>query len=220
MKKASTLGKLFVLLAILVLPSMAYLLMTTGHNNFKKLPYLWPQSVNANGDTVFQSIPPFSFTNQKGNLISDKDLEGKIYVASFFFASCKGPCPKITTQLARVQDRFKAVRDLKIISFTVDPKRDSIAALDEYAKKFMVNPNKWSLLTGDKKQIYELAMKGFFANAGEGISGNEDFFHTENVMLIDKEKKVRGLYLGTEPKEIDRLMDEIVVLLTEYKGRK
>lgn len=219
MKKASTLGKLFVLLAILVFPSMAYLLMTTGHNKFKKLPYLWPQSVNEKGDTVFQSIPSFSFTNQKGNIFSDKDLEGKIYVASFFFASCKGPCPKITTQLARVQEKFKAVRDLKIISFTVDPQRDSVAALNDYGKKFMVNPNKWSLLTGDKKDIYELAMKGFFANAGEG-NANDDFFHTENVMLIDKERKVRGLYLGTDPKEIDRLMDEIVVLLTEYKGKK
>jgi protein SCO1/2 len=220
MKKASFTGKLFVLLAILVLPSLAYLLMTTGQNNFKKLPYLWPQSVDEKGDTVFQTIPPFSFVDQNGNTVSDKDLEGKIFIASFFFASCQGPCPKITTQLARVQERYKAVRDLRILSFTVDPERDSVNALGEYGRKFMVNPRKWSLLTGDKKEIYDLAMKGFFANAGEGMSGTADFIHTENVMLIDKEKKVRGMYSGTDPKEIDRLMDEVTVLLTEYKTKK
>lgn len=219
MKQTSTLGKLFVLVAILVVPSLAYLLMTTGKNNFKKLPYLWPQSLDAKGDTIYQTIPPFSFTNQEGNTITEKDLEGKIYVAAFFFASCQGTCPKITTQLARVQERFKAVRDLRILSFTVDPDRDSVKALEEYGMKFMVKPGKWHLLTGEKNKLYELATKGFFANAGEGMEGTEEFIHTENVMLIDKERKVRGMYTGTDPKEIERLMDEITVLLTEYKGK-
>ncbi len=221
MKKASLTGKTFILLAILVMPSLAYLFMTTGTNRFKKLPYFGPkEELNAKGDTLYHSIPAFSFTDQNGNVVSDKDLDGKIYVAGFFFASCQGTCPKITNQLFRVQDRFKAVRDLKILSFTVDPQRDSVAALDAYGKKFMVNPKKWFLLTGEKAKIYELAMKGYFANAGAGIKGTEDFMHTENVLLIDKEKHIRGIYEATNPKEVDRLMDEITVLLTEYKSKK
>ena len=123
----------------------------------------------------------------------------------------------MTAQLYRVQEKFPAQRDLRLLSFTVDPARDSVAALQVYAKKNMVNPMKWKLLTGNKKELYDIARTSFFAVTSEGDGGPDDFIHTDKMVLIDKDKRIRGIYDGTEPLEIDRLIDEIKVLLVEYK---
>jgi protein SCO1/2 len=221
MKKLPAAYKAIIILAILILPSVAYVYLSTGKHHYKKLGIYGPKDdIDANGDTVYHVIPPFSFTNQEGESISDKDLEGKIYVASYFFASCKGICPKINGELQRVQEKFKANRFVKIVSFTVDPEHDSVPVLAEYGRRNLVKPGKWHLLTGDKKEIYTLAKKGFLASALEQEDKIPAFIHSEFLVLVDKEKHIRGMYDGTKPDEVKRLMDEIVVLLLEYKEKQ
>jgi len=213
--------KALILFAILIFPSIAYILITTGKNNFKHLPYFGPKELAANGDTIYHSVKSFKMTNQEGEVISDKDFEGKITVVNFFFASCQTICPKMTGQLQRVQDKFAALRDLKIISFTVDPERDSVKALAAYGKQNLVRPRKWSLLTGKMEDIADLARNSYFAVLVNSSDSNSvDIDHSEKVVLVDKERHIRGIYDGTSKIEIDRLIDEIQVLKAEYHERE
>ena len=216
-----------ILIAILIVPSLAYLLLSTGKNKFIPLAIYGPKKVDSvlvDGkyriDTVYHKTLPFSLTDQRGQTITDKDLEGKIYVANFFFATCKSICPKMTGQLQTVQKKFAAMRDLKIVSHTVDPERDTVEALAQYGKQNLVKPGKWFLLTGDKKHIYDLARHSYLVNALQGDGGPEDFIHSELLVLVDKDKRIRGFYDGTNPEEVDRLVDEIKVLKVEYKEKE
>ena len=209
-----------VLFTILIVPSLAYLFLITGKNNFKHLEIYGPRDLNSKGDTVYHTIPDFSFINQEGKTITQKDFEGKIYIADFFFATCPTICPKMSTQLQRVQKEFAAQRELKIISHTVNPEKDSVQALAQYAKQFMVNPRKWNLVTGNKKEIYDLARDGYYITALKGDGGPDDFIHSEKLVLVDKEKRIRGYYDGTNQASVDTLMDEIRVLLLEYKEKR
>ncbi len=174
-----------------------------------------PYSVSSSGDTVYHSIPSFSFTNQLGNNISDKDLEGKVFVANFFFATCQTVCPLMNEQVYRAQEGLKNVKDLRFVSFTVDPAEDTVAALSAYAKKMKADNSKWWFLTGDKDSIYTLAREGFLVPASLG-SEARDFFHSQDLILVDKNRKVRGIYDGVDPAEVDTLIDEVKVLMKEY----
>lgn len=217
--RKSQLKKILLLFTILIVPTLAYLFLTTGKNNFKQLPVFYPLGVNSQGDTIYHNIPDFVFVNHEGNVITSKDFENKIYVADFFFASCKTICPKMTGQLQRVQENFKAQRELKLISHTVNPDRDSIQILSQYARRYMAKSGKWHFVTGNKKEIYDIARNGYFVTATEGDGGPEDFIHSEKLVLVDKQKRIRGYYDGTDKKDVDRLMDEIKVLLLEYNEK-
>ena len=206
--------KILAPLLVILFPVIFWLVLIRGHNNFKKLPVIGPFDISVNGDTVYHTIPHFEFTNQQGKIISDKNLEGKIYVANFFFATCKTVCPKMNEQVQRVQETFKDVKDLQLLSFTVDPENDTVAALAEYAKKMKADDSKWWFLTGPKDSIYTLAREGFLVPAS--LSSRE-FFHSQDLILVDKDKKMRGIYDGTEPADVDTLIDEIKVLLKEYQ---
>ena len=118
---------------VILFPLIFWLILIRGHNNFKKLPVIGPFNISVSGDTVYHTIPNFEFVNQQGKTISDKDLEGKIFVANFFFATCKTVCPKMNDQVYRVQETFKDVKDLQFLSFTVDPENDTVPALAAYA---------------------------------------------------------------------------------------
>jgi protein SCO1 len=223
----SPLKKGLILFSILVVPSLLYLVLTTGKHNFIHLQYFGPKetdSVQVNGsyrvDTVYHKVGGFSLLNQEGKTITDKDLEGKFYVANFFFTTCPSICPKMTSELYRVQQKYPAVRELRFLSFSVNPEKDTVAALADYAKRYLVNKRKWHLLTGDKKQIYDLARNSFLLSVQEGTGGPEDFIHSEQLVLVDKERHIRGYYDGTDPKEVDRLIDEIKVLTLEYKEKQ
>lgn len=206
--------KLLAPVAVILFPVLFWLLLTRGHNTFKVLPVVGPFDVTANGDTVYHTIPSFSFTNQNGKIISDNDLKDKIYVANFFFATCKTICPKMNEEVHRVQEAFKNVKDFQIISFTVDPESDTVEALAAYAKKMNADDSKWWFLTGNRDSIYNLARDGYLVPAAIGNTEN-DFFHSQNLILIDKHKHMRGIYDGTEPAEVDTLIDEIKVLMME-----
>ena len=149
--------KILIPFTILLFPVILWLVLVTGHNHFQTLPIIGPVDVNANGDTTYHTIPPFSFTNQDGKTITDKDLENQIYVASFFFASCKSVCPKLNEEMGRVQYAFKDYKNFHILSITVDPERDSVAALKAYAETMRADSSMWWFLTGNKDSIYSLA---------------------------------------------------------------
>lgn len=188
----------------------------------KVLPVFNPSDINpklvdesVQGVTKLHRVGAFSLINQEGETITEKDYQDKIYVTDFFFVTCPTICPKMTKQMERVYSEFKSNNDVLFLSHTVMPENDSVPVLNEYAKKHNIDANKWNLVTGDKKQIYDLARKTYFAAITEGDGGVDDFIHTENFVLIDKEKRIRGFYDGTSENDVDRLINDINTLLNE-----
>jgi protein SCO1/2 len=160
-------------------------------------------------------IADFKLINQLGDTITLKKLEGKIYVADFFFTTCPTICPKMSDQMYRVYQKYKDNPDVLILSHTVMPEVDSVPVLKAYAEKYGADANKWIFLTGPKEEIYQLARKSYFAVITEGDGGVSDFIHTENFILVDKQKRIRGFYDGTSKEDVDRLIKEISYLLKE-----
>lgn len=182
----------------------------------KTLPIYNPADVNPElVDTTVQyiskyhTIADFSFTNQNGKTITQKDYEGKIYVADFFFTTCQSICPKMTTNLVDVQKAFLTNPKVKLLSFSVMPDTDSVPVLKEYAAINGVNDRKWNLVTGNKKAIYAMARKSYLAVKQGKPDEQYDMVHTENFVLVDSKKRVRGFYDGTNKEEIKRLIDDI-----------
>ena len=190
----------------------------------KSLPIFNPSDVNPElVDTTVQyvankhRIADFSFTNQNGKTITQKDYEGKIYVADFFFTTCKSICPKMTTNLVDVQKAFLDNPKVKLLSFTVMPDIDSVSVLKDYAKINGVIDSKWNLVTGDKKAIYTMARKSFLAVKQGKPDELYDMVHTENFVLVDSKKRVRGFYDGTKKEDIQLLIEDINWLLEDEK---
>ena len=190
----------------------------------KVLPIYQPAQVSSElVDTTIQyqkkyhKIGDFSLTNQNGKIITQDDYKNKIYVADFFFTTCQTICPIMTKNMHEVQKQFITDDEVMILSHTVTPDIDTVAQLKRYAKEKDVNASKWNLVTGDKKQIYELARKSYLAVKDDGDGGPFDMIHTENFMLIDKERQIRGFYDGTDMKEVERLIDDIKILKASYK---
>lgn len=216
MKKKGTI--LVILLFILTFPSVLYVILATGKTNFIHLPYLGEKELAANGkDTIYHTVAPFSFINQDGKTITNKDYDGKIYVADYFFTTCKSICPKMATELQRVEEKFEYTNGLvQILSHTVNPENDSVPVLKAYSQMVHANTNMWNFVTGDKKQLYDMARNSYLVNAMEGDGGPDDFIHSELFVLVDKEKHIRGIYDGTDIKAVNDLLDDIKVLIAEY----
>ena len=161
-------------------------------------------------------IENFQFLNQNGKLVKSKDIEGKIWVVEYFFATCLGICPIMNEQMKRVQSAYEKDTNVVILSFTVDPDKDSIKALKEYAVNHGAIDGKWHFFTGDKKELYALARNSFFvlkpAEAKNLGDAGSDFIHTNNFVLVDQKKRIRGYYDGTNPKEVDSLIQDISIL--------
>jgi len=161
------------------------------------------------------TVSDFELINQNGITVTQDDYQGKIYVTDFFFTSCKTICPIMTGNMAKVQEAFVTNDDIMFLSLSVTPDLDSIPALREYATKKGVIDSKWNVTTGEKKHIYELARKSYFAVVEQGDGGLQDFIHTPNFILVDKKKRIRGVYDGTDNDEIQSLIDDIKNLRTE-----
>nr|AOE10399.1 SCO1/SenC family lipoprotein [uncultured bacterium] len=166
----------------------------------------------------YHRIADFSLINQNGETITQEFYKNKIYVADFFFTTCQTICPIMTDHMYDIQKETISDPDVLLLSHSVTPEIDSVAQLKRYAKKKLVNASKWNLVTGDKKQIYELARKSYLAVKDAGSGGPFDMIHTENFMLIDKKQQIRGFYDGTEAEEIERLLEDIKVLKASYKN--
>ena len=165
----------------------------------------------------YHTIGDFSFLNQNGKIITQKDYEGKVYVADFFFTTCKSICPKMTTNLVDVQKAFLDNPKVKLLSFSVMPDIDSVSVLKEYAEMNGVDDSKWNLVTGDKKAIYTMARKSYLAVKQGKPEEQYDMVHTENFVLVDSKKRVRGFYDGTNKEEIKKLIEDIKWLVEDEK---
>jgi protein SCO1/2 len=190
----------------------------------KKLPVYQPSMVNSElVDTTVQfvrkyhKISDFSLLNQNGETITQDTYKNKIYIADFFFTTCLTICPIMTDHMLEIQERLKNDPDVLLLSHSVIPVADSVPQLKKYALEKGVNDAKWNLVTGDKKQIYELARKSYLATKTDGDGGPYDMIHTENFILVDKEKRIRGFYDGTNAEAIDNLLEDIKILKAEYE---
>ena len=164
----------------------------------------------------FHQIPEFSFVNQDGQTVTEKTFSTQIYVANFFFTTCPGICPTIRSKLSKVQDQFLDDNMVSIVSHSIRPTTDTISILQDYAQAHGVISGKWHLLTGDKDEIYSLARSAYFANEDLGsIQKTNDFLHTENVLLIDNNRHIRGIYNGLNSTSINHLIDDITALKAE-----
>lgn len=214
------LKKVIYLFSILLLPSLMYFLLYTGKHNFKRLPFIGPKEAVLNNqgkyDTLYHQIPYFEFVNQDGKKVTRDDLLGHIYIADFFFATCPTICPKMTTNMSYVQDKFKEKEDLRFVSITVNPEHDNVEVLADYAKKVHADTKTWDFLTGDKDKIYEIAFNGFFVSAQRDSIAPGGFLHSGMLILIDRNAHIRGYFDGTTHKEIkEKLTDAIDILYKE-----
>lgn len=193
-------------------------------NVYQPLPIYQPSMVSTElVDSTLQykkkyhKIADFSLTNQNGQTITQDSYKDKIYVTDFFFTTCQTICPIMTDHMAEIQNEIINDTEVMLLSHTVTPEIDTVAQLKRYAEKKGVNDKKWNLVTGDKKEIYKLARKSYLAVKENGDGGPFDMIHTENFMLIDKKRQIRGFYDGTNQEDIDRLLDDIAILKEEYK---
>lgn len=188
-------------------------------NQKKPLPIWQPEMFNAElvDESIqhvskYHTIADFSLINQNGDTITQDTYKDKIYVADFFFTTCPTICPIMTDHMYKIQSEILDDDDIMLLSHSVTPKIDSVAQLKKYAKEKGVIDRKWNLVTGDKKHIYDLARKSYLAVKTYGNGDEYDMIHTENFVLIDKKRRIRGTYDGTNPEEIERLLEDIETL--------
>lgn len=167
-------------------------------------------------DTI-SVVQPFAFLDQDGKQVTDKDMEGKVYVAEFFFTTCTGICPRMNNNMRRVYDRFKDEKEFRILSYTCDPERDSVAQLKKYADSMKVNTAKWVFLTGRKDSLYTLARNSYAIDdpANNLNSIDDQFIHSQLWALVNKKGEVKKIYDGLKSGEVDAMMKQIKKLLKE-----
>jgi protein SCO1/2 len=187
-----------------------YLFASSAKRPVRLLPYYGPRQYS---DSV-HLVPSFAFTDQNGHKLTDRDLDGKIYVAEFFFTTCQSICPIMNNYLSDIYKKFSGEKDVEFLSFTVDPETDSVPALKSYADRHGVVDDRWHFLTGEAKDIYRLARKGYLLD--DGGKNEDEFVHTQKFALVDKGKRIRGFYDGTDSLEMVKLEQDIKLLLQEY----
>ena len=218
-KEYKKFGLFFLVLSIIIM-SIIYSILKVE----KVLPIYQPALVNTElvDSTIqhkkkYHKIADFSLINQNGEIVTQENFKNKIYIADFFFTTCPTICPIMTDNMYDIQKEILDDNDVMLLSHSVTPKIDSVAQLKRYAKKKGVNDKKWHLVTGDKKQIYQLARKSYLAVKTTGNGDKYDMIHTENFMLIDKERQIRGFYDGTDPEAIKTLLEDLETLKNSYK---
>ena len=218
MKLVKKTYKSIIAMALLVVGCIAVFLLI--FDNKSELPVFNPSDFNPElvdislqNETKDHTVSDFELLNQNGKTITQKDYENKIYVTDFFFTQCLTVCPIMSNNMAELQSVFLTTDAVKFLSISVTPALDSVPILKEYAEKHEVLDAKWNITTGEKKHIYNLARKSYFAVVNEGDGGLQDFIHTPNFILVDRQKQIRGVYDGTKSKEIQRLINDIKILV-------
>jgi protein SCO1 len=223
MKKAGILKKISVLVIVLALPGfLYYLLVVEGKNRYKPLAVFGPKQQaktthRVHGkdipDTILHHLSDFKLTDQHGETVSLKNFDHKIFIASFFYTHCPGVCKTMNDNLSQLAAAYAKNKMLAFVSITVDPARDSGSILKKYAVGYNQSAPNWYFLTGDTSTIYNLARNGFLVNAAQ--NSKDDFTYSDKLILIDQEKRIRGYYTGASVDDVNRLGDEIKVLLSE-----
>jgi protein SCO1 len=190
------------------------LLLSCTRQEEQRLPVFGEKDITGS-DTVYHTIGKFRLVNQDSVVITNETLHGKIYVADFFFTSCRTICPVMKTQMLRVYESIKNDADVLLVSHTIDPEYDTVALLHDYADRLGVKSDKWFFLTGRKDSIYYLAQTSYFATAMEDESEADGFIHSGAFLLIDKKGRIRGKYDGTKEADVDKLLKDIQVLKKE-----
>lgn len=199
-----------------------FILLFSCNTNPEKLPILGNKETvikMVNGkqitDTIYHQIPNFEFINQDSSKITQKDYEGKIYVADFFFTTCPTICPKMKTQMLRIYEKFKDNPKVGILSHTIDPRHDTPAVLREFMNNLNIKSKMWQMVTGDKAKIYEIGQKSYMVSATDDPTQPGGIVHSGAFVLVDKNRHIRGIYDGTEPEKVDKLMKDMELLLNE-----
>lgn len=192
--------------------AIAGLLLAACNSQEKQaLPYLGNHDINGQ-DTVYHTIPDFAFVNQDSNIVTNETFEGKVYLADFFFISCPTICPKVKKQMLRIYDKYKDEEELMLLSHTIDPKRDTVGRLKQYAQNLGVDDGKWMFVTGEQDRIYEIA-DDYMSMAREDPEAPGGFDHSGWILLIDKEGHIRSYADGTKAEKVDQFMKDIDWLL-------
>jgi protein SCO1 len=184
----------------------------------EKLPYFGLHDLDENGDTIYYTVPKFSFINQNGREVSHYDYQGKIFVTDFFFTTCPTICPIMSTQMSRLQtllEKDGILGDVMLLSHTINPEYDQPEVLKAYAERMEADTNTWNFVTGPRADIYFQAKQGYFVNALQSDTADGGYIHSDNFMLIDREMHIRGYYDGTSTKEVDQLFLDIKSLMQE-----
>jgi protein SCO1/2 len=230
-------GALYAILLGLALPLAAYFFVNSKSKNAAPMPphYIWDTVVTnvkkgkKSKDTVWHRIPNFSLTNQEGATVTLDSLHGKIIIADFFFTRCPTICPGMTKNMKRLQESIhngKRVGDktnklVHFLSFSIDPERDSVQQLKKWADRFQINPEKWWLLTGPKKTIYDLALNDMAIGLQDGKGVDTSFIHSDRFVLIDTNRYIRGYYKGLDSASLGKLSADLILLTMEKdKGKK
>lgn len=191
-----------------MLPLVAFEIVYQYQDNIADLPY-FGQSNNIETKTPHYRVPDFSFTNQDGQPLSASFVKGKIWVGCYFFTSCPSICPKMVAALKGVQNSFRDDTSVRLLSFTVDPERDTYQKLGSYASAKGLDTKQWQLATGDKRDLYRFARNGMFIVATDGNGGPDDFIHSDRVVLTDRQGHIRGYYDGTDVADMQKLVRDI-----------
>ncbi|MBL7897234.1 MAG: SCO family protein [Crocinitomicaceae bacterium] len=171
---------------------------------------------NVHNPDTFHTVGSFEFINQNGEIISEKTVDSKIYLVNFFFSTCGNICPKMMKNMEKVQNHFSGNDEVLFLSHTVTPWYDSVPVLKNYVKNYHVIENKWHFLTGEKSEIYELARRSYFIEEEPGyLKDSSEFLHTEHFVLVDQSRHLRGIYNGTLELEMERVIEDIELLLQE-----
>ncbi len=219
------------IIAIIVLPIVLYYVMRQGTVVVNYVPILGEREYDSlKKDTIYHTVPPFKFTDQLGRTVTNKNFDGHIYIANFFFSTCKDVCPKMQGVVHSIYEKFCDTTGgkngdplIRFISHTVDPETDDVAQLKRTSDAMNINPNLWYFVTGNKPDVYGIAQRGYLLPTGEDRSVSADsmkFFHSRTLVLVDKEKRVRGAYDSHDPLDIGRLQDDVRMLMYEYKEKK
>jgi protein SCO1/2 len=221
--KAAIWKKITILVLILAVPGFLYYLLTAkGKNRYKPLAFFGPKVIAKTShkfhgqvipDTIYYKVPDFKLTDQNGKAFTQDNLHGKIFVASLFYTNCPTVCATINKNLSYLVGTYWKNKMVYFTSVTVDPERDKPAVLNKYLKSFNPESNRWYFLTGDTTSIYNLARKGFLVDAVQ--TGKDDFIYSDKLILIDQDKHIRGYYSGANTADVNRLNDEIKVLIAE-----
>jgi len=204
------------LLFILIYCSISF----AGCNSDKKLPIFGQKEAKMNKDgvdTVYQTIPPFAFLNQDSTIITQDTFKNKVYVADFFFTSCSTICPIMHRNLKTIFDQYKDNPEVMFLSHTIDFKYDKPSVLKKYAQKLGVDGKKWQFVYGSKEEVYGLAEKSYLTVVEEDTTAPDGYIHQGWLVLIDKEKRIRGAYDGTKTEQVEQLKKDLPILLAEYK---
>jgi protein SCO1/2 len=204
-----------------IIPILIVLFLTTACGK-KKLPILGERAVDVNImngkeviDTIYQSVPDFSLTSQDGKIIDQNTINGKMYVADFFFVTCPTICPRMKKNLLTIYNAYKGNPNILFLSHTIDPDHDSVSVLKDFAERLGADSKQWLFLTGNRDSIYELATRGYYATALPDSTEPGGYVHSGGLILVDKHRRVRGIYDGTSVKDAEVLIKDIEILLDE-----